>query len=164
MPATTKSSREPSPQDVDRLKELIQEFVRSFGLLVVKQTPCGFPLSPSHAHCLMVLLERELQGTETSQTELGKRLAIDKSNIARLCRKLQSSGHATQTRAPTDGRGRLLQLTPKGRRMAEKLQHSSQARFGRVLGGVPTAERGALLSSLETMIKAVRLLEEDHDR
>lgn len=164
MTTTTTATREPKVQEVDRLKALVQEFARSFGLLVAKQTPCGFPLSPSHAHCLMVLLERERAGTSTSQSELGLRLTIDKSNIARLCGKLQSSGHAVQTRAPADGRGRVLQLTTKGRQLAGKLEVASQARFARVLGAVPAGQRAALLESLDAMVKAMRVLHGGVDR
>jgi DNA-binding MarR family transcriptional regulator len=146
--------------DAARLKALVQEFARNFGLLVTKQTPCGFPLSPSHAHCLMILLQREREGLQTSQTELGARLTIDKSNIARLSRRLETSGHATQAPDPEDGRGRLLRLTTKGKRMAEKLEVASDQRFGRVLAAIPASKQPALFASLSLLIEAVRCLDE----
>ena len=150
-----------SEADVARLKSLIQSFARSFGLLVTRQTPCGLPISPSHAHCLMVLLERERAGLETSQFELGDRLSIDKSNVARLCGKLHQDGHAVQTRSPSDGRGRLIRLTLKGKRMAERLETASDERFRRILKAVAPDERGPLLTSLETLTAALRLLDEE---
>lgn len=149
----------PKQVDVARLKRSVQEFTRSFGLLVTKQTPCGFPLSPSHAHCLMLLREREARGLLTSQSEIGERLTIDKSNIARLCTKLAKAGHATQRRDPQDGRGRLVELTVKGRRMAKRLEVASDERFARVLGAVPAAQRSRLLTSLALLNEAVRVLE-----
>jgi DNA-binding MarR family transcriptional regulator len=148
------------PEEVRRLKSLVQDFTRSFGLLVTKQTPCGFPLSPSHAHGLMLLLERERQGALTSQAEIGGRLTIDKSNIARLCTKLEKAGHATQQRDPEDGRGRLVALTAKGRRLAERLEAASDERFARVLAAVPSAKRAQLFSSLATLTDAIRALEQ----
>jgi DNA-binding MarR family transcriptional regulator len=160
MSGAISAIRGSKPDEATRLKTMVQEFARSFGLLVTKQTPCGFPLSPSYAHCLMLLLEREKQGLQTSQTEIGARLTIDKSNIARLCAKLEKAGHATQQRDPGDGRGRLVELTAKGRRMAERIEAASNDRFARVLAAVPVAQRPRLLASLGVLIEAVRTLEE----
>lgn len=158
MPGAT-SIHSSSAKDVARLKRGVQEFVRSFGLLVTKQTPCGMPVSPSHAHCLMLLLAREHQGLQTSQSEIVECLTIDKSNIARLCSKLEADGQATQQRDPADGRGRLVELTAKGRRMAERLEAASDQRFARVLERVPPPQRAQLLASLTLLTEAVRALE-----
>ncbi len=149
----------PKSEDVARLKRSVQEFARNFGLLVTKQTPCGFPLSPSYAHCLMLLLEREKQSLSTSQTEIGGRLTIDKSNIARLCSKMEEAGHATQERDPEDGRGRIVALTEKGRRMAERLETASELRFAQVFAAVPPSKRAQLLTSLTVLIEAVKVLD-----
>jgi DNA-binding MarR family transcriptional regulator len=149
--------------DAVRLKALVQQFSRNFGLLVTKRTPCGFPISPSHAHSLMILRERERDKFVTSQTELGARLTIDKSSITRLCRKLESSGHATQTRSPSDGRGRIVRLTAEGRRLAERLEIASQERFARVLSAVSPGKRSMLLSSLEELVSAVSALDEEDE-
>ena len=67
------------------LQASVQEFVRKFGLLVTKRTPCGQPVGPSVAHALMALLEREGQGSVTYQHELAELLALDRSSIQRLC-------------------------------------------------------------------------------
>jgi DNA-binding MarR family transcriptional regulator len=147
--------------DVGRLKHLVQSFASNFGLLVTKQTPCGLPISPSHAHCLMVLLERDRENVETSQSDLADRLSIDKSNVARLCGKLQSDGHAMQARSPSDGRGRIVSLTPKGKRMAERLELASDERFRRILKAVAPEAREPILTSLEALIEAVRVLDGD---
>jgi len=165
MPAVAKVAwREPSLDEVERLKSLVQTFARNFGLLVTKQTPCGYPVSPSYAHALMVLLRRHHSGLDTSQSELGMRLGIDKSNVARLCSRLESSGHATQQRAPDDGRGRHLTLTVKGRRMAERLEDASNERFFRLTQAVLPEKRSALLESLEILATAVQCLEEGVDQ
>lgn len=159
----TKRANAFSESDVARLKLLIQTFVRNFGLLVTKQTPCGQPISPSHAHCLMVLLAREREGGETTQSDLGEQLSIDKSNIARLCSKLQRDGHATQARSPTDGRGRVVSLTVKGRRMAQRLEEASDERFRKILKAVPAGSRESMLASLRTLVLAVGVLDGEAD-
>jgi DNA-binding MarR family transcriptional regulator len=140
------------------LQVSVQTFVRSFGLLVTKQTPCGQPLTPSHAHALMVLLEREERGVTTRQSELAERLGLDKSSVARLCERLETDAHAAQHPAPNDGRSRLLELTPRGRRMASTIQAASLARFRRVAERVPPAKRQALLESLQLLTAAVQSL------
>ncbi|HKY36752.1 MAG TPA: MarR family winged helix-turn-helix transcriptional regulator [Polyangiaceae bacterium] len=140
------------------LQVSVQAFVRSFGLLVTKQTPCGQPLTPSHAHALLVLLEREERGITTRQSELANRLGLDKSSIARLCERLEADAHAAQHPAPDDGRSRLLELTPRGRRMASTIQAASLARFRRVAEGVPPTKRQALLESLRLLTAAVQAL------
>ena len=151
----------PVDSDVGRLKFLVQGFASTFGLLVTKQTPCGLPISPSHAHCLMVLLERDREAVETTQSDLGERLGINKSNVARLCSKLQRDGHALQVRSPDDGRERVVSLTAKGRRMGERLEVASDERFGRILKAVAPAARQPVLASLATLIEAVRVLDGD---
>jgi DNA-binding MarR family transcriptional regulator len=70
---------------------------RSFGLLVSNQTPCGHPISVSHAHAIVVLYEQRRTKAMMSQADLGKVLGIDKSNVARLCSKMEDARHVTQT-------------------------------------------------------------------
>jgi DNA-binding MarR family transcriptional regulator len=151
----------PSSGQVEELQSLVQAFVRSFGLLVTKQTPCGHPVSPSYAHALMALLEREGAEVETTQSDLGERLGIDKSNVARLCAKLHAEGHAIQEASPDDARSRQLRLTTKGRRMAEKIQSSSFERFRRVAAAVAPEQRQVLLDSLTALNAAVSTLEQE---
>ncbi|MFI5120293.1 MAG: MarR family winged helix-turn-helix transcriptional regulator, partial [Thermoanaerobaculia bacterium] len=96
--------------EATRLRLLIQTFIRSSGLLAGDQTPCGHPVAVSHAHALMVLLETARKARPVTQRELGQALGIDKSNVARLCRRMESAGHLVQSRSKDDGRARLLAL------------------------------------------------------
>ena len=148
----------PTDADVDRLRSLVQTFVRSFGLLVVKETPCGHPISLSSAHALMVLLDRMRGGEDTSQADLASRLGIDKSNVARLCARLEESGHVEQERAPDDGRSRLVRLTAAGSRLAHNIERSSHDRFRRVTSSIPARKRSAVLDSLVVFNAAVESL------
>lgn len=155
--------RPPAPKprsatESERLRALVQTFVRRFGLLVTKETPCGQPVSPSYAHALMVLLERERQKDETTQAELGARLGIDKSNVTRLCGRLEALGHGTQARAPGDGRSRIVTLTPAGQRLALRIEAASAARFGQVVAAVPREKRAMLFESLALLNQALASL------
>ena len=126
-------------QDVEDLRAHVQQFVRRFGLLVTRQTPCGFPVSPSYAHALMLLLRRSADGL-TTFIRPGGGLGIDKSNVARLCERMVDAGHALQTVPPTDGRSRLVTLTPKGTRVAQRIEQGSRDRFSAVTTKIPGAK------------------------
>jgi DNA-binding MarR family transcriptional regulator len=155
--------RERDELDGAGLKTLVQGLVRGLGLLETKRTPCGFPISVSQAHGLMLLLERERQGVRTSQTELGQSLHVDKSNVARLCSKLEEAGQARQREDPEDGRARLVELTAKGQRLAEKLKVASDERSERLLGAVPAKARAQLFASLSALTEAVRAIEREEE-
>jgi MarR family transcriptional regulator for hemolysin len=142
------------------LQKSVQEFVRSFGLLVTKQTPCGQPVTPSTAHALMALLDREEGGVVTYQHELADLLGLDRSSITRLCSRLEAEGRLEQEAAPHDARARRLQLTVKGQRMAGNIRAASLERFGRIIDAVPASKRKPLLEALEVLTAAVRTLEE----
>jgi DNA-binding MarR family transcriptional regulator len=137
------------------LRALLQQLIRSFGLLAGDTTPCGKPLAVSHAHALMVLLEHARLGRTPGQRELGTALGIDKSNVARLCRRMEKAGHLRQGHSREDGRARVLSLTPQGTRVAEAVERSSLARFAELAAAVPTAHRPSVLSALELLNRAI---------
>ena len=143
------------------LQASVQAFVRSFGLLVTKQTPCGQPISPSVAHALMVLLDREDGGLATYQHELADLLGLDRSSITRLCARLEADGRLKQTSAPDDARTRLLRLTVGGQRMASNIRAASLDRFTRIVEAIPASKRQPLLDALEVLTAAVQTLDEE---
>lgn len=142
-------------REAEDLRALVQEFVRRFGLLVTRQTPCGFPVSPSYAHALMLLLRRSNEGLPTLQADLARELGIDKSNVARLCERMVDVGHAIQTVPPADGRSRMVTLTPKGARVAQRIQEGSRDRFASVFAAIPRGRRRAVLAALADLNAAV---------
>lgn len=144
--------------DAAALRSLIQEFIRTFGLLAADRTPCGKPLAVSHAHALMVLATRSSEGRRVSQQELGQALGIDKSNVARLCAKMERAGHVKQERSPDDGRSRLLSLTRTGQKVAESVEASSRRRFQQVLDALDRDARPSLLTALLHLNSAVKSL------
>ena len=137
------------------LRLLIQTFIRSSGLLAGDQTPCGHPVAVSHAHALMVLLETARKGKCMAQRELGQALGIDKSNVARLCRRMESAGHLVQSRSADDGRARLLSLTARGTRVAKNVERSSRDRFRWLMSAIPRRSRAGVLSSLACLNRAL---------
>jgi len=141
--------------DAAALRGLIQRFIRAFGLLSADHTPCGKPLPLSHAHALMLLVEHGRADRKITQQDLGKTLGIDKSNVARLCAKMERAGHVKQERSPLDGRARLLSLTKAGVKVAENVEHSSQERFRQIIEAVSPDARRSVLATLDQLNGAV---------
>ncbi|MBL8627956.1 MAG: MarR family transcriptional regulator [Myxococcales bacterium] len=131
----------------DQLRRAMQQVFRRFGVLAGDATPCGQPLSMAHAHALLVLRERGA----LAQRDLARELGIDKSNVARLCARLAALDHATLRTAAHDRRVRLVQLTPRGARVADVVDGASRARFTSLLAAVPAARRSPLIAALELL-------------
>lgn len=90
------------------------------------------------------------------QQALGRVLGLDKSNVARLCAKMEAAGHVHQARSETDGRARLLTLTASGRALAERVEASSRGRFESLLAALPSAgQRAAVLASFKVLNDAI---------
>lgn len=140
------------------LQTSVQAFVRSFGLLVTKQTPCGQPVTPSIAHALMLLLERDAERAITYQHELAEQLGLDRSSVQRLCARLEADGRIKQEPAPNDARARQIRLTASGQRMATNIQAASVQRFTKIVDAIPTSKRQPLLEALELLTAAVLTL------
>jgi DNA-binding MarR family transcriptional regulator len=134
-------------EPTEQLRALVQTFVRRFGLLLSGQTPCGQPIPRSHAHALMALLDAKPHN-RLAQAELGALLGIDKSNVARLCARMELLGHAVQARAKTDGRSRLVSLTPAGKALARSIECSSRARFRGILQSLPKKDHAVVFTGL----------------
>ena len=163
---TRQAARETHPADheVEQLRSLVQEFVRRFGLLVTRRTPCGFPVSPSYAHALMLLLRRAREGLTTGQSDLAVSLGINKSNVARLCERMVAAGHGLQTVPPEDGRSRTVSLTAKGTRLAERIENGSRDRFSALTSSIPRHKRSAVIAALADLNAAVGTTAEGDDR
>jgi DNA-binding MarR family transcriptional regulator len=131
----------------------MQQLVRRFGSLVSDGTPCGKPLSMGHAHCLMVLLTRG----ELSQQELGAELCIDKSNVARVCAKMEVAGQVRQRPGERDARSRKVSLTARGERLAREVDASSMARFAGLLARLPPGRTHDVIEAVDCIVAALRM-------
>jgi DNA-binding MarR family transcriptional regulator len=149
----------PAHPDAERLRAAVHAFVRSFGLLGADQTPCGKPVPVSYAHALLFLLDAGQRDEHPTQQCLGSALRIDKSNVARLCARMERAGHLVQRRSPDDGRSRLVALTARGRRLAEQVDSASRERFARLLDATPAPLRESLSESLEALAAAASTLD-----
>jgi DNA-binding MarR family transcriptional regulator len=138
-----------------RLRAEVQAFVRGFGLLSERETPCGQPVPAREAHCLMVLLEHDRRQQPVQQKQLQEELGIDKSNVTRLIQRLRDARRVEQVPFQGDGRARVLRLSARGRRLAETIERSSRERFGSLFASIPPERRALVIEALEVLNQAL---------
>ncbi len=131
---------------IDDLEQRLVAFVRAFGLHQSERTPCGERISVSQAHALSELSDQPL-----TQSELARRLNLDRSVVSRLADGLAGCGWLRRERHRQDQRAVLLVLTEQGRAAADRLAGARRARMATLLAGVPDDERDAVLRTLDLL-------------
>jgi DNA-binding MarR family transcriptional regulator/ribosomal protein S18 acetylase RimI-like enzyme len=91
------------------IRDASRRLVREFGFM--RSTLAGTNLPPSAVHAL---IEIGARGTLTA-AELCDTLALEKSSISRMVRKLVNTGQLAEAARDQDGRAKPISLTPKGR-------------------------------------------------
>ena len=101
-----------------------------------------------------VIYELAAHGT-TSASRLTEELSLDPAYLSRLLKSFTDAGLLETTRDPADGRGRLLQLTLRGRGVATDLAQRSRQRIAALLEPISEADRhdlGAAMASVQTLL------------
>jgi DNA-binding MarR family transcriptional regulator len=143
------------------LRDAVHAFIRGFGLLTSDQTPCGHPLHLSEAHALLALKARnESKSQAPTQRELGDHLKVDKSNVSRLCRRLEAKGFIKCKPCAQDGRSRRVSLTAKGMRLASQVDAASKARFS-ALAALLQSDNAKVVKSLGALSEAIAQVTSD---
>jgi DNA-binding MarR family transcriptional regulator len=135
-------------QTARRLRDAVRHLVVAHGVLEETRRPCGTTLPIARAYALLELAER---GVPMTVSELAERLAIDRTNVSRLCARMEKAGELLREPHPHDGRARALTLTAHGKRLARGVDASSARHFAGLV------ER--LGGEAERVIEALRLLE-----
>ena len=87
------------------------------------------------------------------QQDLVRRASSDPSTIRAMLVLLEGRGLVIRERHLEDGRAREVSLTPKGRRLYERLWRTSDPIRTRLLAGFSEQEAQALLESLRRLIR-----------
>ncbi len=140
------------------LRDAVHEFVRALGLLTPNKRPGGQNLQVSEAHALIELHRRDKNDRPTLR-ELGERLHIDKSNVSRLCARLEAAGLILSAPCEEDRRSKRLRLTAKGKRLANSVDVFSAERFSAVIAALPNHGEAAM-EGLVALTSAIRDLGE----
>lgn len=136
----------------DDLRRALRRLVRLGSLLE--------PHPHHHADLHLSLSETmalgELADVESmSQQELARLLGLEKSTVSRLVAGLQQRGWVERQRDPSNRRFYLLQLTPEGREVANRIGQDLRAHHEQLLGALTPHEREALAVGLAGLARAL---------
>jgi MarR family transcriptional repressor of emrRAB len=85
--------------------------------------------------------------------ELRAALGLSQPGGAHLVSRLEAAGLAERRRDPSDGRGVLVGLTPRGRRMARTVAEAREAAIRESLGVLDRGQQDALLRVLDDILR-----------
>jgi DNA-binding MarR family transcriptional regulator len=123
-------------RDGEAFHDALSDFVRAY-LVGERDRICCHDVSLTQCYTLDALLRR---GPSTLNA-LAAELCLDKSTASRVVATLQRKGYVARATHPGDARAVLLDVTPAGRRLCDRL------RADRV------AERAALLAAFSPEIR-----------
>ncbi|HIF20504.1 MAG TPA: MarR family transcriptional regulator [Gemmatimonadetes bacterium] len=142
------------------LRSTVQLFVRHLGLLDVRRTPCGQPLSVAQAHALMFLRARPPEEAPPTQQVLADYLRLNKSTVTRLLQQLKSRHLVRLETCPSDKRAKRIHLTEQGRQTAANVDRTSQDLFSAVLRNLPEASREGVIQAVQELTRAIQQRQE----
>jgi DNA-binding MarR family transcriptional regulator len=142
----------------DALDDLAGSLQRLGRLLASRQatsrvtSAAGVGVSQQGAALLRALLREGRQ----SMAGLASAAAMDLGAVSRQVRDLESIAAVRRSSDPDDGRVVLLELTAKGRRMAENLRRVGVQHLGDALQGWPEADGRTLAALLGRLVDDLR--------
>lgn len=112
------------------------------------------PLPRAHALLEMLASEEPL-----TVSVLAQRLAIDRTNVSRLCARMEADGELVKVPDPDDARARVVRLTARGRRLAEKTDARSVEHFGALVRELGPAHKRVVAALAELQAAMTELAE-----
>lgn len=111
-------------------------------------TAAAFAQAGARRHHYAVLLALQ-EGGPASQAALGRRLGIDRKDMAAVVAELERDGCAARRRDPDDRRRNVVTLTEEGERALARLDDGVAAAQEELLSPLTAAEREELTRLLE---------------
>lgn len=138
-----------SSEDIQRVRDASRRLVRELGFM--RPTLAGTDLHASAVHALIELGRRRA----ITATELAETLALEKSSISRLVRKLIDAGEIAEAASDRDARAKLLSLTARGRRTLAQIDAFAERQVRGALGPLGPAARRNIASGLAAYAHAL---------
>ena len=142
MPAETIEER------VSAVRQFNRFFTRQIGVL--REGLLHSPYSLTEARILFELAHRQ----ELIPSDLGRELGLDAGYLSRILARLEQQGLIEKVRSETDGRQRILSLTPAGQSAATLLDKRSRDEIAEMLNELSEGDQQRLLKAMDT-IKSV---------
>lgn len=106
-----------------------------------------------HHYSVLLVLE---EGGPASQADIGRRLSIDRKDMAGVVAALEQAGYVARERARSDQRRNDVQLTPTGKRTLVRLTRRIKAAQDELLAPLSASERAQLQRLLSKLDAARR--------
>jgi MarR family transcriptional regulator, lower aerobic nicotinate degradation pathway regulator len=107
-----------------------------------------------HHYTVMLTLA---EGGPASQAQIGRRLAMDRKDMAGVVATLEDAGYVARETPSSDSRVKVVRITPAGKRTLGRLTRRIRAAQDELLAPLDDAERAELqrlLSKLDTARRA----------
>ncbi|NLI97275.1 MarR family transcriptional regulator [bacterium] len=137
-------------EQVKRLEDLGPVLLRGLQL-IGSSTPFGSELSFSQYYILQTLLDKEAM----QMNELALALGVSKANITGLVDRMVRARLLERMRSDEDRRVVFVTLSPKGRRVAQRLQNAQRRDWKRIMETLPVQNLEIFMDSLEQLSKAL---------
>ena len=114
----------------------------------------GYLRSPFSLAEARVLYELGQCG-ETTASEISSRLGLDMGYLSRILAKLQGQQLIRRSTAQQDGRQRLIQVTPKGKKAQDALNSRSEKQAGSLLAELSDPQKAGVLQAMSQIRSAL---------
>jgi len=135
---------------VREMDEVLSSLTLAF-LQLERSGKCCHGVTLSQCHGLDLLSKKG----KLTMNELSRQMGLAKSTMTRIVNNMVREGWIEQVKDPKDRRLVNVQLTQKGKRMAERLGMSSQEYVQRILRHLPSEKIPQVLDSLQWIVKSV---------
>jgi DNA-binding MarR family transcriptional regulator/GNAT superfamily N-acetyltransferase len=130
---------------VDAVRRFNRFFTRRIGVL--REGLLHSRYSLTEARVLFELANRK----ELTASGLSRELGLDPGYLSRTLGRLERQGLVGKVRSETDGRRRLLSLTPEGEEAFNLLDSRSREEVAEMLGGLSEGKQRRLLEAMRTI-------------
>ncbi|HLV98168.1 MAG TPA: helix-turn-helix domain-containing GNAT family N-acetyltransferase [Ktedonobacterales bacterium] len=144
-PSTPSTPSETSEARISAVRHFNRFFTRQIGVLREGLLHSPYPLT--EARIIFELAQR--QGLTAA--DLGRELGLDAGYLSRLLARLEQQGLLEKVRSETDGRQRLLRLTPDGEQAMGLLDQRSRDEISEMLTDLSEEDQQRLLKAMDTI-------------
>src|SRR5919199_1231558 len=130
---------------IDAVRHFNRFFTRQIGVL--REGLLHSPYSLTEARILFEIAHRD----DLTASDLSRELGLDPGYLSRILARLEQQGLIDKVRSETDGRRRLLLLTPDGKDDFSLLDDRSREEVAEMLSELPEGDQRRLLEAMQTI-------------
>ncbi|MCY9659468.1 MarR family transcriptional regulator [Paenibacillus chondroitinus] len=143
-------------EEILRLRDNVQQFIRLFGLLEQSVTPCGYALSLSQVFAL-----QELEQRTSSLNDLAAKLRLERSSVSRLIDELVKKEFVHRQLNENNRREVQLTLSDKGEKTIQQVRKQSIAYYQLVLKDLTFEEQHSVVDGFEFFVRSLKKSKEE---